>query len=64
MALSFEQKKAVVAEVADAANKALAAVAAEYRGLTVEEMTELRAPGSQGRCFPESRQEYAGAQSR
>jgi large subunit ribosomal protein L10 len=42
MALNFEQKKAVVAEVADAANKALAAVAAEYRGLTVEEMTELR----------------------
>ena len=43
MALSFEQKKAVVAEVADTATKALAAVAAEYRGLTVEEMTELRA---------------------
>jgi len=43
MALSIEQKKAVVAEVADAANKALAAVAAEYRGLTVEEMTDLRA---------------------
>ena len=42
MALSIEQKKAVVAEVADAANKALAAVAAEYRGLTVKEMTELR----------------------
>jgi large subunit ribosomal protein L10 len=43
MALSIEQKKAVVAEVAEAANKALAAVAAEYRGLTVKEMTELRA---------------------
>ena len=43
MALNFEQKKAVVAEVADVANKALAAVAAEYRGLTVEEMTDLRA---------------------
>jgi large subunit ribosomal protein L10 len=42
MALSIEQKKAVVAEVADAAQNALAAVAAEYRGLTVEEMTELR----------------------
>ena len=42
MALSIEQKKAVVAEVADAANKALAAVAAEYRGLTVKEMTALR----------------------
>ena len=43
MALNIEQKKAVVAEVAEAAGKALAAVAAEYRGLTVEEMTELRA---------------------
>jgi len=43
MALNLEQKKAVVAEVAEAASKALAAVAAEYRGLTVEEMTELRA---------------------
>jgi len=43
MALSIEQKKAVIAEVAGVANKALAAVAAEYRGMTVEEMTELRA---------------------
>ena len=43
MALSMGQKKAVVAEVADVASKALAAVAAEYRGLTVEEMTQLRA---------------------
>ena len=43
MALNIEQKKAVVAEVADVAGKALSAVAAEYRGLTVEEMTELRA---------------------
>jgi len=42
MALNLEQKKAVVAEVADVANRALAAVAAEYRGLTVEEMTDLR----------------------
>jgi large subunit ribosomal protein L10 len=51
MALNFEQKKAVVAEVADAANKALAAVAAEYRGLTVEEMTELRAKAREGGVF-------------
>ncbi len=42
MALSIEQKKAVVAEVAEVAQTALAAVAAEYRGLTVEEMTDLR----------------------
>ncbi|MGD8580951.1 MAG: 50S ribosomal protein L10, partial [Lysobacterales bacterium] len=48
MALNFEQKKAVVAEVAEAAGKALAAVAAEYRGLTVEEMTDLRAKAREG----------------
>jgi large subunit ribosomal protein L10 len=51
MALNFEQKKAVVAEMADAANKALAAVAAEYRGLTVEEMTELRAQAREDGVF-------------
>ncbi len=51
MALNLEQKKAVVAEMAGAANKALAAVAAEYRGLTVEEMTELRAKAREGGVF-------------
>jgi large subunit ribosomal protein L10 len=48
MALNLEQKKAVVAEVAEAAGKALAAVAAEYRGLTVEEMTDLRVKAREG----------------
>ncbi len=43
MALTLEQKKAVVAEVADVAQSAHSAVAAEYRGLTVGDMTELRA---------------------
>lgn len=42
MALNLEQKKAIVAEVSDVASSALSAVAAEYRGLTVEEMTALR----------------------
>ena len=51
MALNIEQKKAVVAEVADAAGKALAAVAAEYRGLTVEEMTDLRAKAREGGVY-------------
>ncbi|MFT5140186.1 MAG: large subunit ribosomal protein L10 [Rhodothermales bacterium] len=51
MALSIEQKKAVVAEVADVANAALAAVAAEYRGLTVEEMTELRVKARESGVF-------------
>jgi large subunit ribosomal protein L10 len=43
MALNIEAKKAVVAEVAAVAEGAQSAVAAEYRGLTVAEMTELRA---------------------
>ena len=51
MALNIEQKKAVVAEVADVASKALAAVAAEYRGLTVEEMTDLRAKARAGGVY-------------
>lgn len=51
MALSIEQKKAVVAEVAEVAKSALAAVAAEYRGLTVEEMTDLRVKARQGGVF-------------
>lgn len=51
MALNFEQKKAVVAEVAEAACTALSAVAAEYRGLTVEEMTELRVKARQGGVY-------------
>jgi len=42
MALTLEQKKAVVAEVAEVAKNAHSAVAAEYRGLTVGDMTELR----------------------
>ena len=42
MALNFEAKKAVVAEVSEVAASAYSAIAAEYRGLTVAEMTELR----------------------
>ena len=42
MALTLERKKAVVTEVAEVAKGALSAIAAEYRGLTVGEMTALR----------------------
>lgn len=48
MALNIEQKKAVVAEVAEAAKVAHSAIAAEYRGLTVLEMTDLRAKARAG----------------
>src|SRR5882762_7598057 len=43
MALHLEDKKALVAEVAEIAAKAQSVVAAEYRGLTVGQMTDLRA---------------------
>ncbi len=43
MALTQTEKQAVVAEVAEVAGRALSAVAAEYRGITVSDMTELRA---------------------
>jgi len=43
MALNLEDKKTMVAEVAEVAAKAQSVVAAEYRGLTVGQMTELRA---------------------
>lgn len=42
MALTLTQKQNVVAEVAKIASTALAAVAADYRGLTVEQLTALR----------------------
>jgi large subunit ribosomal protein L10 len=42
VALNLDSKKAVVEEVAVFAAKAHSAIAAEYRGLTVTELTELR----------------------
>jgi large subunit ribosomal protein L10 len=42
MALSLNDKKALVAEVKEVATSAHSAVAADYRGLSVGEMTELR----------------------
>jgi large subunit ribosomal protein L10 len=42
VALRLEQKQEIVAEVNNAATSALSAVLADYRGLTVAEMTELR----------------------
>ena len=43
MPLNLDDKKALVAEVSAIAAQAQSLVAAEYRGLTVTEMTELRA---------------------
>ena len=43
MPLNLEDKKALVKEVAEIAASAQSVVAAEYRGITVTQMTELRA---------------------
>ena len=42
MSMNIEQKKAIVSEVAKVADTAPTAIAAEYIGLNVAEMTELR----------------------
>ncbi len=51
MALRLEQKKAIVAEVSEVAAKAHSAVVAEYRGLTVPEMTELRKKARESQVY-------------
>ena len=43
MALSFNEKEAIVAEVAEVANSALSVVVAEYTGLESTDMDDLRA---------------------
>nr|WP_194365752.1 50S ribosomal protein L10 [Thiospirillum jenense] len=42
VALNYAQKELVVAEVAEVAKTAYSAIGAEYRGLTVEQLTKLR----------------------
>lgn len=42
MVLKLEDKKAIVTEVANVAKQALSLIAAEYSGLSVEKLTELR----------------------
>lgn len=51
MALRLEDKKAIVAEVNEAAGSALSAVLADYRGLTVAEMTELRVKARESNVY-------------
>ena len=51
MALTLEEKKAVVAEVSEVAKGAFSAVAAEYCGLTVEELTGLRSKAHEDNVY-------------
>ncbi|PZO61737.1 MAG: 50S ribosomal protein L10 [Pseudoxanthomonas suwonensis] len=51
MALNLNQKKDVVAELAEVAAKAHSLVAAEYAGLTVAQLTEMRKKARQDGVF-------------
>lgn len=51
MALNLNQKKQVVAELAEVASRAHSLVAAEYAGLTVEQLTELRKKARQAGVY-------------
>lgn len=51
MSLNIEEKKVVVAEVSAKLKDAQAALLAEYRGLTVAQMTELRRRARQSDVF-------------
>ena len=51
MALRLEDKKALVSEVNEVALRAHSVVAAEYRGLTVAQLTDLRAKARASRVY-------------
>ena len=51
MALRLEDKKALVTEVNEVAQRAQSVVAAEYRGLTVSQLTELRGRARASRVY-------------
>jgi len=51
MALNLSQKKEVVAELADVASNAHSLVAAEYAGLTVGQLTDLRKKARQNGVY-------------
>lgn len=51
MALNLDQKKTIVAEVAEVAATAYSAIAAEYRGMTVGQMTALRSKGRESGVY-------------
>jgi large subunit ribosomal protein L10 len=51
VALNLDQKKAVVAEVAEVAANAHSAIAAEYIGLSVEDMTNLRVQARENNVY-------------
>ncbi len=51
MTLNLAAKKAVVEEVSIVASKAISAVVADYRGLTVNQMTQLRSEARKNKIY-------------
>lgn len=51
MAIRIEDKRQIVAEVNEAAKGALSAVLADYRGVTVSELTELRKTARENKVY-------------
>lgn len=51
MALSFNEKQAIVSEVAEVASSAHSVVVAEYNGISAEDMTVLRAKARDGGVY-------------
>lgn len=51
MSLTLAGKKAVVEEVAEVASKAISAVVADYRGLSVNQMTQLRSEARKAKVY-------------
>lgn len=51
MVLRLDDKKAIVAEIAQVAANSISVIAADYRGLTVAQMTELRRKARQANLY-------------
>ncbi|KTC66908.1 50S ribosomal protein L10 [Legionella birminghamensis] len=51
MTITLAAKKAVVDEVSEVASKAISAVVADYRGLTVNQMTQLRSEARKSNVY-------------
>ena len=60
MSLNRSEKKAVVEEVTALAAKAQTLVMAEYRGITVADMTKLRIAARSNGVEPECSEEHPG----
>ena len=61
MSLNRSEKEAVISDVTGLAAKAQTLVMAEYRGITVADMTKLRINRAQQWCEPECVEKHPGS---